>query len=210
MDNAQTLNQLFTGGKMENTRTSNRNFGMMAWGAIFVWWGITELFSLPSGMDVIGFGRMAAVQDPTGAYLFFWKPLRSDDSMAYGGPGRLSWNDLTTRNPEAAVDFYAKLLDWDIQPMTGLEQPYWQVSIDGEGEGGIMPMPEMVPAEVPAFWMPYFGTTDVVAGVAKAKELGATVQAEPTQVGDMLVFAVLMDPAGATFALLQPIGAPGM
>jgi hypothetical protein len=56
MDNAQTLNQLFTGGKMENTRTSNRNFGMMAWGAIFVWWGITELFSLPSGMDVIGFG----------------------------------------------------------------------------------------------------------------------------------------------------------
>jgi hypothetical protein len=37
MDNAQTLNQLFTGGKMENTRTSNCNFGMMAWGAIFVW-----------------------------------------------------------------------------------------------------------------------------------------------------------------------------
>jgi predicted enzyme related to lactoylglutathione lyase len=161
-------------------------------------------------MDVTGFGRMAAVQDPTGAYIFFWKPLRHDETMEYLLPGMLSWNDLTTRDPEAAVGFYTKLLDWDVQRMTGLEQPYWQVSIDGEGEGGIMPMPEMVPAEVPAFWMPYFGTTDVVASVAKAKELGATVQAEPTEVGGMLIFAVLADPAGATFALLQPLGAPGM
>jgi predicted enzyme related to lactoylglutathione lyase len=41
------------------------------------------------------------------------------------------------------------------------------------------------------------------ADVAKAKELGATVVAGPTQVGDMLIFAVVADPAGATFALLK-------
>jgi len=41
---------------MENTRTSNRNFGMMAWGATFLWWGITELFQFPNGTDAVGFG----------------------------------------------------------------------------------------------------------------------------------------------------------
>ena len=41
------------------------------------------------------------------------------------------------------------------------------------------------------------------AAVAKAKEQGATVVAGPTQVGGMLIFAVVADPAGATFALLK-------
>ena len=41
------------------------------------------------------------------------------------------------------------------------------------------------------------------ADVAKAKELGVTVVAGPTQVGDMLIFAVVADPAGAKFALLK-------
>ena len=41
---------------MENTRPLNRNLGTIAWGAIFVWWGITELLRLPNGMDAVGFG----------------------------------------------------------------------------------------------------------------------------------------------------------
>lgn len=42
---------------MENTRTLNRNFETMAWGAFFVWWGITELFKfLPEGTGAVGFG----------------------------------------------------------------------------------------------------------------------------------------------------------
>lgn len=42
---------------MENTRTLNRNFEMMAWGAFFVWWGITEWFKfLPEGTGAVGFG----------------------------------------------------------------------------------------------------------------------------------------------------------
>ena len=33
---------------MENTRTLNRNLETIAWGAFFIWWGITELFQLPT------------------------------------------------------------------------------------------------------------------------------------------------------------------
>jgi predicted enzyme related to lactoylglutathione lyase len=84
--------------------------------------------------------------------------------------------------------------------------PYWQIDIGGAGEGGIMPMPDMVPPEVPAYWLDYFGTADIAASIAKAKELGATVTVEPAAVGGMVSFAVLEDPAGATFALMQPLG----
>ena len=42
---------------MENIRTLNRNFEAMAWGALFIWWGITELFPfLPHGTGAIGIG----------------------------------------------------------------------------------------------------------------------------------------------------------
>lgn len=159
-------------------------------------------------MEVAGSGRMAGIQDPTEAYIFLWKPLHPDETIEYMQPGTLSWTDLTTRDPEKASAFYADLLGWDIQPMDASLMLYWQVSIDGQAEGGIMSMPDL-PAEVPSFWMPYFGTTDIAASFAKAVELGATVVRESTEIAGMLWFAVLFDPAGATFALLQAFGAPG-
>jgi hypothetical protein len=42
---------------MENTRKSTFNLEAIAWGALFILWGLTELFpSLPKGMGAIGIG----------------------------------------------------------------------------------------------------------------------------------------------------------
>jgi hypothetical protein len=41
---------------MEATQTLNRLHETIVWGAIFLWWGITELFNLPNGMDALGIG----------------------------------------------------------------------------------------------------------------------------------------------------------
>jgi hypothetical protein len=42
---------------MNKPQTMNRNFEAIAWGALFVWWGVTELFSsLPDGTGAIGIG----------------------------------------------------------------------------------------------------------------------------------------------------------
>lgn len=42
---------------MENVRTVNRSYGQLAWGAIFIWWGITEMFHfLPDGTGALGLG----------------------------------------------------------------------------------------------------------------------------------------------------------
>jgi len=154
-------------------------------------------------MDVPGPGRQAVILDPAGAQLFLWRHFEPDETVEYLRPGRLSWNDLTTREPEKAAAFYAALFGWEIEPMTQGPTPYWQVKVDGQGEGGIMPMPETMPAEVPPYWLVYFGTEDAAMTAAKAVELGGTVLVEPTEVPGMLIFAVVADPAGATFAVLQ-------
>jgi len=42
---------------MSTTNTVNRNFEAIAWGALFIWWGITALVpSLPNGSTAIGIG----------------------------------------------------------------------------------------------------------------------------------------------------------
>ncbi len=40
-----------------NTQTINRYFESMAWGALFVWWGVLELVKgFPNGVGAIGIG----------------------------------------------------------------------------------------------------------------------------------------------------------
>jgi hypothetical protein len=42
---------------MNNTQLTNRNYEAAAWGALFIWWGITELVDiLPEGTGAIGVG----------------------------------------------------------------------------------------------------------------------------------------------------------
>jgi len=158
-------------------------------------------------MEVTGSGRMAAIQDPTGAFVFFWKPEAAEESIVYSQPGTLAWNDLNTREPDAARAFYSALVGWEFAQREEADgaAPYWGIRAGGQAEGGMMPMPDMVPAAVPSFWMPYFGSTDVAADVAKAVDLGADVLAPPTEVMGTVSFAVLTDPMGATFALMQQL-----
>ena len=42
---------------MDTIQTSNNRYEMAAWGALFIWWGITTLFTgLPHGTGAIGIG----------------------------------------------------------------------------------------------------------------------------------------------------------
>ncbi len=42
---------------MNNPQTVNRNFEAVAWGTLFIWWGVIELAkNLPNGTGLIGIG----------------------------------------------------------------------------------------------------------------------------------------------------------
>jgi hypothetical protein len=84
--------------------------------------------------------------------------------------------------------------------MGGLSYTEWKLG--DRSVAGMMPMPEMVPPEVPANWLVYFAVTDCDATVAKATDLGATVLVPATDITPGR-FAVLSDPAGAVFAVIK-------
>ena len=157
-------------------------------------------------MEAMGTGRFAAVQDPAGGHFFVWQARSFKSAEVFGAPGSLAWVDLSTRDTGKAIEFYSAFFPtWKIDLVMQEPMNYWQVSVDGVPEAGIMPMPPQLPAEVPSNWMLYFGSADATATVARAKELGATVNMDVAQAGDSLVWAVLADPLGAVFAIMQSL-----
>jgi len=153
-------------------------------------------------MDVMEEGRMAVIQDPSGGMLGLWQSRHHKGATKFTEPVSITWNDLSTRDMNTAADFYEKLLGWSIERDGGSQPPYWQITVDGEPEGGIMPMPEQLPAEVPPHWMIYFAVDDVRATTEKVRQLGGNVEMEPMEAGQY-VFSVISDPAGAVFAVMQ-------
>jgi hypothetical protein len=42
--------------KMNDSIGKNRNIDALAWGALFIWWGVTLLIKFPAGVGLIGVG----------------------------------------------------------------------------------------------------------------------------------------------------------
>jgi uncharacterized protein len=158
-------------------------------------------------MDVMELGRMAIFTDPTGAFFGVWQPASFAGAGIVNESGALSWNELNTRDPDRATEFYDAVFGWEARPFdNGDGPPYLTIHIgDAErGVGGIMDMRGRVPDEVPAHWMVYFAVDDTDATVEKAKELGGGVGYGPTDIPSVGRFAVLNDPHGAHFSVITP------
>jgi len=155
--------------------------------------------------DVMDAGRMAVLQDPTGAVFQVWQPKKHIGAKILNEPGALCWTELSTRDTDAAEKFYVQLFGWKPKHSApGSPMPYTEFSLEGKPGVGMMPMPAQVPAAVPSFWMPYFQVADIEASTTKAKGLGANIMMPPTSIPDAGRFALINDPQGAMFAIFQP------
>lgn len=150
-------------------------------------------------MDVMTAGRMAVVSDPTGAFFSIWQPGDSIGAEIVNEPGALCWNELDTRDVDAALAFYETVFGLAAQR----SPEYNELMLGDAVVGGCMQMPEGVPAEVPAFWLVYFAVADLDVATATARSLGASEVVTPMDAGDMGRFTVLEDPMGAVFAMIQ-------
>ncbi len=57
--------------------------------------------------DVMEVGRMAVLQDPTGAVFSVWQPRQSIGAELVNGDGALTHNQLNTNDPARAQQFYS-------------------------------------------------------------------------------------------------------
>ena len=153
-------------------------------------------------MDVSDIGRMAVFADPTGAAIGVWQPKSFIGAELANEAGAFAWNELNTRDLPASKAFYTKVFSWEPHDLDMEGMSYTEWKLGDKTIAGMMPMPEMVPAEVPAHWLVYFGVNDTDATVAQATDLGGTTLVPPTDIPPGR-FAVLTDPDGATFAVIK-------
>lgn len=153
--------------------------------------------------DVMDVGRMAVIQDPTGAVLSLWQAKAHAGAARVGEVGTLVWNELYTRNTEKAGTFYAGLFGWRLTAFPGpMEYTVFRLTGADQGVGGMMPMPAEM-KDVPPHWLPYFRVDDVDATVAQARDLGGTICNPPMDIPTVGRIAMLADPQGAAFAILK-------
>lgn len=158
-------------------------------------------------MDVFDAGRMAVFLDNVGAPFSVWQPKEHIGSQLVNEPGSLTWEELLTRDLAAAKAFYPAVFDWELVETPMDDTSYTIVNLpakpgDDKMVGGMMEMPEEIPAEVPPMWSIYFNVADADATAAKVRELGGEVVREPADIMPGR-FAVLKDPQGAMFQILQ-------
>jgi uncharacterized protein len=159
-------------------------------------------------MDVMDLGRMAVFADPTGAVFGIWQAGSFPGAELVNEPGTFSWNELNTRDPEAAKGFYSAVFGWVFSDMDMGDAGTYTVfrladaDEEGSGIGGLLDMRGRVPDEIPPHWLTYFTIEDLDSTLEQAKGAGANVAFGPLDL-EMGRLAVLTDPQGAAFGIFE-------
>jgi uncharacterized protein len=122
--------------------------------------------------------------------------------------GTFCWNELATRDLDAAKSFYTELLGWQLKESNAAGMAYNEiVTADGEHIGGLYAMGPECGGDAPSHWMAYVAVDDVDARAARVEGLGGKLCVPPTDIPNVGRFCVVTDPAGATISLITMKGA---
>ena len=88
-------------------------------------------------MDVFEAGRMVMLQDPQGAAFAVWQPKQHIGARVKHDPGAITWNELMTSDPDAAIGFYTALLGLE-QAGTMGEMDYRLLKVGDTEVAGVM------------------------------------------------------------------------
>jgi predicted enzyme related to lactoylglutathione lyase len=159
-------------------------------------------------MQILDAGTMAFVLDPTGAAIGLWQSGTHDGAEVFNLPDTMTWNDLATRDTDAAVAFYTSVLGYDTTEMPMGDGTYTVFQIGDRQNGGAWDMTGFLPDEMPAHWMTWFLVADCEASAASITEHGGSVVRAPEE-QSVGISAVVTDPWGAVFGIIQSDQADG-
>ncbi len=152
--------------------------------------------------DVFDAGRMAILQDPTGAVFSVWQANAHCGATLVNEPGSFCWNELATKDTGAASEFYTKLFGWTAQEQEMGDMVYTTFMVGERMNAGML----QIAAEwgdVPPNWVVYWSVADCDASAEKAKSLGATIIAPPADIPEVGRFSVIQDAQGAVSSIIK-------
>jgi predicted enzyme related to lactoylglutathione lyase len=169
--------------------------------------------------DAGDFGRVATFADPAGATFKVWQAGAHRGAAVVNEPGSVNFNDLNTRDVDAAGAFYGAVFGWEVLPAG--EFSAWALSGYGdflearnpgmrEGMAAmgaperfedvvatIVPIPDDQP-DTPPHWGVTFAVDDADEIARRADKLGGWVVVPPFD-APWVRMTVISDPQGATF-----------
>jgi predicted enzyme related to lactoylglutathione lyase len=151
------------------------------------------------------------VADPQGAPFYVMKPTPPEgresevsDVFSPDKVGRCGWNELSTNDAPAALDFYTSQFGWekgDAMPM-GDKGDYRFINRKGEMLGAIFPSAAGAWADEQPHWRYYFRVPSIATAKDAVEQNGGRIVHGPMEVpgGDHIVIGI--DPQAAEFALV--------
>jgi predicted enzyme related to lactoylglutathione lyase len=152
--------------------------------------------------DVMEYGRMAVLQDPTGAYFCVWQSKTHTGIQIAHVNGALCWADLSTDDPKRAEEFYGGLFGWQFIRDAKDPSGYLHIQNGEHMIGGVPPGTHRKPG-VPPHWLAYIQVDDVDAVAKNAAAMGAKLLLPPMSMEGVGKMSVVADPQGAVFALFK-------
>jgi hypothetical protein len=149
-------------------------------------------------------GREAVFADPQGAVFAVLASSSGDPPDVLAAPGEWIWSSLITSDPDTDAAFYQTLFDYEVFDLPADDEgaQHLMFASDNYARASANTLPANRPNARP-HWLNYVRVEDVDKVIAKVVALGGRVLVEPRVDRHGGKIAVVADPLGAPFGLLE-------
>ncbi len=148
-------------------------------------------------------GREAVFADPQGAIFAVLASSSGDPPDVLAEPGEWIWSSLITSDPDADAAFYQSLFEYEVFDLPAAEGArHLMLASDNYARASANTLPANKPDTHP-HWLNYVRVENMDGAAAKLIELGGRILVEPRVDRHGGKVAVVADPQGARFGLLE-------
>jgi uncharacterized protein len=155
-------------------------------------------------------GRQAVLSDPDGAVFGVLAAQGGDPSDYLAAPGEWIWSSVLVKDAQRETAFYRTLFGYDVHDLAlegGDEADqdrgqHFVLARDNYARAGLNVLPSDEHRRYP-HWMNFVRVTDASVAAQKAAALGGRVLVEPRADRHGGQLAILADPSGAVFGVME-------
>ncbi len=148
-------------------------------------------------------GREAVFADPQGAIFAVLASSSGDPPDVLAAPGEWIWSSLITSDPDTDAAFYQTIFDYEVFELPADDgAQHLMLASDNYARASANTLPANRP-NIHPHWLNFVRVEDAVKMTAKLVALGGRVLVEPRVDRDGGKVAVVADPLGAPFGLLE-------
>ena len=149
-------------------------------------------------------GRQAVFADPQGAVFAVLQSSSGDPEDLLAEPGEWIWSSVMARDPDQDAAFYQNVFGYEVFELPGADgATHIVLSTDDVARASLNTLPAGGTAKRHPHWLNFVRVTSATDTAARVESLGGRVLVQPFRDRHGGLVAVVADPAGAPFGLLE-------